>query len=81
MASVVRTVFEVTYDGKVFVPDEPVELEPNTRVRVKIVEALTEEEPPSFLKVARSLRIDGPPDWSENLDKYLNEDILSTHDE
>lgn len=28
-------------------------------------------EPYSFLKVAMSLNLEGPPDWSENLDEYL----------
>jgi len=25
----------------------------------------------SFLQVARSLEVEGPPDWSENIDDYL----------
>jgi predicted DNA-binding antitoxin AbrB/MazE fold protein len=64
-------VIEATYDGKVLKPDEPLELEPNTRVRV-VIEAVLPEKPeaPSFFKVARSLSVDGPPDWSENLDNY-----------
>ncbi|MFL6197486.1 MAG: hypothetical protein ACJ75H_25085, partial [Thermoanaerobaculia bacterium] len=28
-------------------------------------------EPYCFLKYAMSLNLDGPPDWSENLDDYL----------
>jgi hypothetical protein len=28
-------------------------------------------EPYSFLKYATSLRLEGPEDWSENLDEYL----------
>lgn len=28
-------------------------------------------EPYSFFDVALSLNVDGPPDWSENLDAYL----------
>jgi len=28
-------------------------------------------EPYSFFKVASTLNLDGPPDWSENLDAYL----------
>ena len=28
-------------------------------------------EPYSFFEVASSLNVDGPPDWSENLDAYL----------
>ncbi len=66
------SVIEATYDGKVFRPDGPVDIEPNTRVRIVIDAVLQNgQEPPSFLSIARNLRVDGPPDWSENLDKYL----------
>jgi predicted DNA-binding antitoxin AbrB/MazE fold protein len=63
---------EATYDGDVFRPDHPVELEPNTRVRITIEPAKTsEQQPESFLRVARSLKLQGPPDWSSRLDDYL----------
>jgi predicted DNA-binding antitoxin AbrB/MazE fold protein len=60
------------YDGKVFHPEEPVELKPDTRVRVTI-EATepVSPQPRSFLRTARSLRLDGPPDWSARLEEYL----------
>jgi|GEM_PF-322074 len=65
-------IIEATFDGKVLHPDEPLELAPNTRVRIAIEEVLPAgDDVPSFLEVARSLRIEGPPDWSANLDKYL----------
>ncbi|MFN0197720.1 MAG: antitoxin family protein [Planctomycetaceae bacterium] len=63
---------DATFDGQVLRPDDPLELEPNTRVRITI-----EPVPPdtlkadSFLDVARSLNLDGPPDWAENIDDYL----------
>jgi hypothetical protein len=66
------TIVEATYDGTVFRPAEPVSLEPNTLVRLTV-----EKLPPkstnvaSFLETARSLHLEGPPDWSVNLDKYL----------
>ncbi len=60
---------EAVYDGKVFLPVEPITLEPNTRVKIS-VEA-NEGEPFSFLTVAQSLNLDGPPDWSAKLDEYL----------
>ena len=61
-----------TFDGKVLRPDEPLPIEANTRVRVT-VETLEEvtEEPTSFLRTARSLRLNGPADWATNLDDYL----------
>ena len=63
---------EAVYDGTVLRPDEPLPLEANTRVRLTVepIPAKT-GEPLSFLDVARSLRLDGPPDWSRNLDRYL----------
>jgi len=63
---------EAVFDGTVFRPEKPVKLKPNTHVRITI-----ETSPPgigktsSFLKTARGLNLEGPPDWSENLDKYL----------
>ena len=63
---------EAVFDGSVFRPDQPIELEPNTRVRITIEPATTsEKEPQSFLQVARSLNLEGPRDWSSRLDEYL----------
>ena len=63
---------EATFDGAVFRPDEPVGLQPNTRVQIIVtVKPASEHEPKSFLRVARSLRLQGPPDWSSRLDDYL----------
>ena len=63
---------EAVFDGESLRPDEPLALEPNTRVRVT-VETLTEEDEPvaSFLQTARSQKLEGPPDWSANVDGYL----------
>ena len=63
---------EAIFDGSVFRPDQPIELEPNTRVRITIEPATTsDKEPVSFLEVAESLNLEGPPDWSARLDEYL----------
>lgn len=63
---------DATFDGTVFRPDQPIELEPNTRVRITIEPTVTSEErSESFLRVARSLNLDGPRDWSSRLDDYL----------
>ncbi|HJP90569.1 MAG TPA: antitoxin family protein [Pyrinomonadaceae bacterium] len=63
---------EATFDGSVFRPDKPIELEPNTRVRITIEPASTSEpESESFLQVAQSLNLEGPSDWSSHLDDYL----------
>jgi hypothetical protein len=68
----IKTV-EAVFDGKVFHPTEQIELAPNTRVRMTI-----ETMPPakgetaSFLQTARTLNLDGPSDWSANLDNERN---------
>jgi predicted DNA-binding antitoxin AbrB/MazE fold protein len=68
---------EAVFDGKVLCPEEPLSLEPNTRVRILIQKILpSTEKPSSFLRTARSLQLDGPEDWSENVDKYLSGEEL-----
>jgi predicted DNA-binding antitoxin AbrB/MazE fold protein len=70
------TIIEATFDGTVFRPSQPVALEPNTPVRL-IVESATspENKPLSFLDTLQSIKIEGPPDWSANVDKYLYGDL------
>ena len=68
------TTLSATYDGRVLRLDEPIELEPNTRVRVTI-----ESDKPimkkkrSFLQTALALNLQGPSDWSSRFDDYLYE--------
>ena len=63
---------EAIFDGEVLRPDEPIELEPNTRVRLTIESLDTsEKQPKSFLQTARALNLQGPSDWSTRLDEYL----------
>jgi len=67
----VQTV-ESLFDGVVLRPDAPLPLEADTRVRVTIETLPAEEQRPrSFLRTARALKLDGPADWSANLDQYL----------
>ena len=63
---------EAVFDGEVLRPDEPLAIEPNTRVRL-VIETVSEikSKPASFLRTARSLNLEGPADWSTNLDTYL----------
>jgi hypothetical protein len=70
-ATMVETI-EAIYDGEALPPENPLALEPNTRVRVT-VETLQPHVggSTSFLDTARSLNLDGPPDWAENIDSYL----------
>lgn len=63
---------EATFDGEVFRPDEPLDLAPDTRVRITIETSdKTEMQPASFLKTARTLKLEGPSDWSERFEEYL----------
>jgi len=63
---------EALYDGSVLRPVEPLTLEPNTRVWIVIeIAPLIIDTPSSFLRTARSLNLDGPSDWSANLENYL----------
>lgn len=66
-----RTVY-ATFDGEVLRPDEPVDLEPNTRVRITIESGEEPQSMPySFLDTAMSLNLEGPPDWSARFEEYL----------
>jgi predicted DNA-binding antitoxin AbrB/MazE fold protein len=68
----VNKTIQATYDGTVFRPTEPLTLEPNTRVWIVIETTLPPSDTArSFLQTARSLNLEGPPDWSANLEKYL----------
>ena len=73
---------DAVFDGNVFRPDHPIELEPNTRVRITIEPAADlEQKSESLLSVARSLNLEGPPDWSSRLDEYLYAGNGTTVDE
>jgi hypothetical protein len=62
---------EAVFDGVALRPDEPLELPPNTRVRLTIESLPAPGEAGSFLRTARGLGLTGPPDWSSNLETYL----------
>jgi len=62
----------LTFDGRVFRPEEPVDLAPETRVRATIETAeLVRGGRGDFLETARALNLDGPPEWSSRLEEYL----------
>ena len=60
---------EALYDGKVFLPLMPLSLKPDTHVRISVLPHDGKTE--SFLNTARSLQLDGPPDWSEKRNHLL----------
>jgi predicted DNA-binding antitoxin AbrB/MazE fold protein len=69
----VSQTIEAVFDGMTLHPVEPLTLEEGTRVRltIEIVPANTEPKKRSFLQTAKSLQLEGAPDWSVNLDHYL----------
>jgi hypothetical protein len=66
-----------TYDGRDIHPDEPLPLPRNTRVTLtwRAEEPAKDEDEDigvsTFLDVALSLNVEGPPDWSARIDHYL----------
>lgn len=77
---------EATFDGEVFRPDEPVDLASNTKVTLTFDEKSKETgkklelvymtkkpggKPNEFLDFLASANLDGPKDFSANLDDYL----------
>ena len=63
---------DAVYDGKILRFNQPIELEPNTRVRVTIeANQRTVTKKRSFLRTARSLNLQGPSDWSVRFEEYL----------
>ena len=68
------TTLYATFDGQVLRPEGPISIPPNTRVRLLLEPAEPESASAaslSFLGVARSLGLEGPPDWSARLNDYL----------
>jgi predicted DNA-binding antitoxin AbrB/MazE fold protein len=74
------TIIEAVYDGEVLRPEEPLPIKPNTRVTVTVEVPVSSGRRASFLETALSIHLQGPPDWSENIDSYLQESRLSGHD-
>jgi hypothetical protein len=66
-----------TYDGSAVQLDEPLPLEPNTRIVISWQptdpEASAGESTVdvSFFDIALSMDLGGPPDWSARIDHYL----------
>lgn len=61
------------FDGKAFVPDEPVDLPEGTRVEISFAAKPTRQPLAGFIKLAEECPIkDSPPDWSEQHDHYIH---------
>lgn len=70
---------EAIFDGAALQPEVPLNLKAGTRVRITVESVLPDEkkQQKSFLQTARSLRLEGEPDWSENIDQYVNGEHVS----
>jgi len=68
-----KTTIEAVFDGEVLRPSTQLDLPVDSRVTITVHSPSTVEEPRSFLETALSLSLQGPPDWSENVDRYLSE--------
>ena len=75
-------ILEAVYDGEVLRPVQPLDFEPNTRLRITVEEKEPEiKTRRSFLQTARSLELEGPADWSARIEEYLYRliDVSSPH--
>lgn len=72
----VTQALKAIYDGKVFKPAEPVRIPAHTSVELVVHTAAkkTKRKAQSFLKKIAALKLQGPADWSENFEDYLNGD-------
>ncbi len=64
-------VIHATYDGTVLLPEETLPFEPNTPLHIVVADDRVEVAPTSFLDTTASLNLEGPKDWSSNLDQYV----------
>ncbi len=69
---------EAVFDGTALQVEAPLNLAAGTRVRIIVESVLSDEvkPPKTFLKTTQSLKIQGDPDWSEKIDRYLYGETL-----
>lgn len=67
----IREIATVKADGTVEVRNLPAGEQVEVIVLVPARKENHEVEPYAFLKVLEQANLDGPPDWSENLEEYL----------
>ncbi len=75
---------EATYDGEALRPDEPIELEPNTRVRVtiEILADVPEKSHDSLRELFGSVDLGYPTGAdNESIDADLAREYADTHEE
>lgn len=65
---------EAIFDGTTLQLEAPLNLKAGTRVRIIVESVLPDlkEHPQTFFQTAKLLHLQGEPDWSENIEQYLN---------
>lgn len=72
---------EAIFDGTALQLEVPLNLKAGTRVRIILESVLPDDEQPkTFLQTAKSLQLQGEPDWSEKIDQYLYGENVSIND-
>ncbi|TVP64224.1 MAG: hypothetical protein EA343_05785 [Nodularia sp. (in: Bacteria)] len=73
---------EAIFDGTALQLEAPLNLSAGTRVRIIIESVLPNEQKPTktFLQTAKSLQLQGEPNWSEQIDQYLYGESISLND-
>ena len=65
-------IIHAVFDGKIFIPEERVDLEPNTRYEIIISKKISQSADLwDFLEEVAGIITDGPEDWSAEHDHYL----------
>jgi predicted DNA-binding antitoxin AbrB/MazE fold protein len=82
MGKAMIQIVEAVFDGTTFHPTTPLDLEAGTRVRITVESGspAIPTPPKSFLQTAKSLHLQGSPDWSANLDHDLYGDATQEND-
>ena len=77
-----RQELEAKFDGTALQLEAPLNLATGTRVRITVESVLPNEQkqPKTFLQTAKSLQLQGEPDWSEKMDQYLYGQTVSSND-
>jgi hypothetical protein len=70
---------DALFDGVTLVPEVTLNIKSGTRVRITVESLLpeTKTNKKSFLQTAKSLNLQGKPDWSDNIDQYLYGESVS----
>lgn len=72
MGTTMKTTIRARYDGKVLHPIEPLDLPADSEVVITVEEkSESDESAYRFFRLARSLNLEGPPDWSRRFEEYL----------